>query len=182
MAAARLEYDDAKRAAIYRQLQKVIHDDYPVCFLFKSRARSCFIPTGSRTCSCSRRSPASTSRSGGCRRIGSGIATRVFSKRAELFSGILRAAPEGFSACRLLRSRESGGARNSQRSFDCAPAAFRSGSIGRAALSRSLHSTATAAADGSSRQRRCLARPRREPFNCIVRFANQGRRLAGENA
>jgi peptide/nickel transport system substrate-binding protein len=30
----RLEYDDAKRAAIYRQLQKVIHDDYPVCFLF----------------------------------------------------------------------------------------------------------------------------------------------------
>lgn len=33
MAAARLEYDDAKRAAIYRQLQKIIHDDYPVCFL-----------------------------------------------------------------------------------------------------------------------------------------------------
>jgi peptide/nickel transport system substrate-binding protein len=30
----RLEYDDAKRAAIYRQLHKVIHDDYPVCFLF----------------------------------------------------------------------------------------------------------------------------------------------------
>jgi peptide/nickel transport system substrate-binding protein len=34
IAAGRLEYDDAKRAAIYRQLQKVIHDDYPVCFLF----------------------------------------------------------------------------------------------------------------------------------------------------
>ena len=30
----RLEYDDTKRAVIYRQLQKVIHDDYPVCFLF----------------------------------------------------------------------------------------------------------------------------------------------------
>jgi peptide/nickel transport system substrate-binding protein len=37
MAEARLEYDDAKRAAIYRQLQKVIHDDYPVCFLFNPR-------------------------------------------------------------------------------------------------------------------------------------------------
>jgi peptide/nickel transport system substrate-binding protein len=34
MAAAKLEYDDEKRAALYRQLQKVIHDDYPVCFLF----------------------------------------------------------------------------------------------------------------------------------------------------
>lgn len=33
MAAGRLEYDDAKRAAIYRQLQKIIHDDYPVSFL-----------------------------------------------------------------------------------------------------------------------------------------------------
>jgi peptide/nickel transport system substrate-binding protein len=37
LAAGRLEYDDAKRAAIYRQLQKVIHDDYPVCFLFNPR-------------------------------------------------------------------------------------------------------------------------------------------------
>jgi peptide/nickel transport system substrate-binding protein len=37
MAAARLEYDDAKRAAIYRQLQKVVHDDYPVCFMFNPR-------------------------------------------------------------------------------------------------------------------------------------------------
>jgi peptide/nickel transport system substrate-binding protein len=34
MAAAKLEYDDAKRAAIYRQLHRIIHDDYPVCFLF----------------------------------------------------------------------------------------------------------------------------------------------------
>jgi peptide/nickel transport system substrate-binding protein len=34
IAAGRLEYDDAKRAAIYRQLHRVIHDDYPVCFLF----------------------------------------------------------------------------------------------------------------------------------------------------
>ncbi len=33
MAAAKLEYDEDKRAAIYRQLQTVIHDDYPVCFL-----------------------------------------------------------------------------------------------------------------------------------------------------
>jgi peptide/nickel transport system substrate-binding protein len=32
--AGRLEYDDGKRAAIYRQLHRVIHDDYPVCFLF----------------------------------------------------------------------------------------------------------------------------------------------------
>ncbi len=37
IAAGRLEYDDAKRAAIYRQLQKIIHDDYPVCFLFNPR-------------------------------------------------------------------------------------------------------------------------------------------------
>ena len=37
MADARLEYDPAKRAAIYRQLQRVIHDDYPVCFLFNSK-------------------------------------------------------------------------------------------------------------------------------------------------
>jgi peptide/nickel transport system substrate-binding protein len=37
MAAGRLEYDDAKRAAIYQQLQKLIHDDYPVCFLFNPR-------------------------------------------------------------------------------------------------------------------------------------------------
>jgi len=34
MADARLEYDDTKRAAIYRQLHQIIHDDYPVCFLF----------------------------------------------------------------------------------------------------------------------------------------------------
>jgi peptide/nickel transport system substrate-binding protein len=34
IAEGRLEYDDEKRAVIYRQLQKVIHDDYPVCFLF----------------------------------------------------------------------------------------------------------------------------------------------------
>ena len=33
MAVGKLEYDDDKRNAIYRQLQKVIHDDYPVCFL-----------------------------------------------------------------------------------------------------------------------------------------------------
>jgi peptide/nickel transport system substrate-binding protein len=37
MAEARLEYDPDKRAAIYHQLQKVIHDDYPVCFLFNPR-------------------------------------------------------------------------------------------------------------------------------------------------
>jgi peptide/nickel transport system substrate-binding protein len=37
IAAGRLEYDDAKRAVIYRQLQKIIHDDYPVCFLFNPR-------------------------------------------------------------------------------------------------------------------------------------------------
>jgi len=34
IAAGKLEYDDDKRAAIYRQLHQVIHDDYPVCFLF----------------------------------------------------------------------------------------------------------------------------------------------------
>jgi peptide/nickel transport system substrate-binding protein len=34
IAAGKLEYDDNKRAAIYRQLHQVIHDDYPVCFLF----------------------------------------------------------------------------------------------------------------------------------------------------
>ena len=34
IAAGRLEYDDAKRSVIYRQLHKLIHDDYPVCFLF----------------------------------------------------------------------------------------------------------------------------------------------------
>ena len=34
IAAGKLEYDDEKRGAIYRQLQQVIHDDYPVCFLF----------------------------------------------------------------------------------------------------------------------------------------------------
>jgi peptide/nickel transport system substrate-binding protein len=33
MLQAKLEYDDDKRFAIYRHLQQVIHDDYPVCFL-----------------------------------------------------------------------------------------------------------------------------------------------------
>jgi peptide/nickel transport system substrate-binding protein len=33
IAAAKLEYDPDKRAKIYQELQKVIHDDYPVCFL-----------------------------------------------------------------------------------------------------------------------------------------------------
>jgi peptide/nickel transport system substrate-binding protein len=37
IAAAKLEYNDEKRAAIYRQLQQVIHDDYPVCFLFNPK-------------------------------------------------------------------------------------------------------------------------------------------------
>jgi peptide/nickel transport system substrate-binding protein len=37
IAAGKLEYDEAKRAAIYRQLQKIIHDNYPVCFLFNPR-------------------------------------------------------------------------------------------------------------------------------------------------
>jgi peptide/nickel transport system substrate-binding protein len=35
--AGRLEYDDDKRAAIYRQLHRIIHDDYPVCFLFNPK-------------------------------------------------------------------------------------------------------------------------------------------------
>lgn len=34
IAAGRLEYDDEKRAVIYRQLHQLIHDDYPECFLF----------------------------------------------------------------------------------------------------------------------------------------------------
>jgi peptide/nickel transport system substrate-binding protein len=33
----KLEYDPAKRAAIYRELQKVIYNDYPVCFLFNPK-------------------------------------------------------------------------------------------------------------------------------------------------
>jgi peptide/nickel transport system substrate-binding protein len=33
----RLEYDGAKRAAIYRQLHRIIHDDYPCCFLFNPK-------------------------------------------------------------------------------------------------------------------------------------------------
>jgi peptide/nickel transport system substrate-binding protein len=33
MKQGRLEYDDDKRAAIYRQVHQLIHDDYPVCFL-----------------------------------------------------------------------------------------------------------------------------------------------------
>ena len=37
IAAGKLEYDDDKRAAIYRQLQKIIHDDYPVSFLINPR-------------------------------------------------------------------------------------------------------------------------------------------------
>ena len=37
IAAGRLEYDDTKRAAIYRQLHQIIHDDYPECFLFNPR-------------------------------------------------------------------------------------------------------------------------------------------------
>ena len=34
IAAGRLEYDAQKRALIYRQLHRIIHDDYPCCFLF----------------------------------------------------------------------------------------------------------------------------------------------------
>jgi peptide/nickel transport system substrate-binding protein len=34
IAAGKLEYDDEKRAAIYQQLHQIIHNDYPVCFLF----------------------------------------------------------------------------------------------------------------------------------------------------
>ncbi|MCE0482895.1 MAG: ABC transporter substrate-binding protein [Methylacidiphilales bacterium] len=37
IAQGKLEYDDNKRNAIYRHLQQVIHDDYPVCFLFNAR-------------------------------------------------------------------------------------------------------------------------------------------------
>ncbi|HEV3270883.1 MAG TPA: peptide-binding protein [Candidatus Methylacidiphilales bacterium] len=37
IAEGKLEYDDNKRAAIYRQLHKIIHDDYPCCFLFNPR-------------------------------------------------------------------------------------------------------------------------------------------------
>ena len=37
IAAGRLEYDADKRAAIYHELQRVIHDDYPVCFLFNPK-------------------------------------------------------------------------------------------------------------------------------------------------
>lgn len=35
--AGRLEYDDEKRAVLYRQLHQLIHDDYPVCFLVSPR-------------------------------------------------------------------------------------------------------------------------------------------------
>ena len=34
IAAGKLEYDDEKRALLYQQLHQIIHDDYPVCFLF----------------------------------------------------------------------------------------------------------------------------------------------------
>jgi peptide/nickel transport system substrate-binding protein len=34
IAEGKLEYDDQKRAAIYQRLHQLIHDDYPVCFLF----------------------------------------------------------------------------------------------------------------------------------------------------
>ena len=34
IAAGKLEYDDDKRGLIYRQVHQLIHDDYPVCFLF----------------------------------------------------------------------------------------------------------------------------------------------------
>ena len=37
IAEGRLEYNDDKRAALYRQLHKIIHDDYPVCFLFNPK-------------------------------------------------------------------------------------------------------------------------------------------------
>jgi len=33
----RLEYDDARRDALYRQLHRIIHDDYPCCFLFNPK-------------------------------------------------------------------------------------------------------------------------------------------------
>jgi len=37
ISAGRLEYDNEKRAAMYRQLHQIIHDDYPVCFMFNPR-------------------------------------------------------------------------------------------------------------------------------------------------
>jgi peptide/nickel transport system substrate-binding protein len=37
IAAGRLEYDDEKRAVIYRQLHQIIHDDYPCCFLLNPK-------------------------------------------------------------------------------------------------------------------------------------------------
>ncbi len=37
IAQGRLEYDDEKRYALYRDLQRIIHDDYPVCFLFNPK-------------------------------------------------------------------------------------------------------------------------------------------------
>ena len=37
IAAGRLEFDDEKRGLIYQQLHQVIHDDYPVCFLFNPK-------------------------------------------------------------------------------------------------------------------------------------------------
>jgi peptide/nickel transport system substrate-binding protein len=42
MLAAKQEYDDDKRAALYHQLQKLIHDDYPCCFLFNPVANMVF--------------------------------------------------------------------------------------------------------------------------------------------
>jgi len=37
MKQGRLEYDDDKRAVIYRQVHQIIHDDYPVCFLINPK-------------------------------------------------------------------------------------------------------------------------------------------------
>jgi len=37
MQQGKLEYDDDKRAALYRQVHQIIHDDYPVCFLTNPR-------------------------------------------------------------------------------------------------------------------------------------------------
>jgi len=37
IAEGKLEYDPVKRAAIYRQLQKIIFNDYPCCFLFNPK-------------------------------------------------------------------------------------------------------------------------------------------------
>jgi ABC-type transport system substrate-binding protein len=34
MEQADLEFDPEKRNALYRRLQKIIYEDYPVCFLF----------------------------------------------------------------------------------------------------------------------------------------------------